>query len=513
LLLLQHCGKETIVRWHSFSAASTVLVAMGWLLGPQAAPADAKIVFVPKRFHFKIDPKTPLNELLPVAPEVAAPTPPWLVEQLAQVPEVLFQKSPPIAKAEPAVKKSEKQADEELTKAMEQTALVIARINHLNEKGADHFLKVLRERRRDLDGLPFVMGDACRMSKSASKAFLFGVTLVAEAAFQEELQDGSSKTPADPGVQAERFWDQYVKMHRDLRKIQPVEKDREREETRVRIAALMQMLAPESAPMRQKLVAHLADIKDAEATRALARLAVFSPDPEVRRPALAALKSRPKDQYADVVLAGLRYPWPAVIQNAADAAVQLGHKELVPQLVALLDEADPRAPAERDVGGKKTLAVREVAKLNHHRNCLLCHPPGNTPDVRLGKLGDSDEVAVGPVPSPGQPMSPRSLGGYDRFSSPDILVRADITYLRQDFSLLQPVKDAAPWPDRQRFDFLVRTRPVSVAEAAAYEKWLRQQGTDYMPPHHRTALAALRALTGQDASAPTAAAWRALLGL
>jgi hypothetical protein len=87
-----------------------------------------------------------------------------------------------------------------------------------------------------------------------------------------------------------------------------------------------------------------------------------------------------------------------------------------------------------------------------------------------------------------------------------------MTYLRQDFSLLQPVKDAAPWPEMQRFDFLVRTRAVSAEEAAGYPKWVQQQGPGYLAPHHQAAIAALRVLTGRDAPEPTAKAWRAVLG-
>jgi hypothetical protein len=63
----------------------------------------------------------------------------------------------------------------------------------------------------------------------------------------------------------------------------------------------------------------------------------------------------------------------------------------------------------------------------------------------------------------------------------------------------------------QRFDFLVRTRPVTAKEAAAYQEWVRQQGPGYLSPQHQAALSALRALTGRDAPEPTAAAWRRVL--
>ena len=92
----------------------------------------------------------------------------------------------------------------------------------------------------------------------------------------------------------------------------------------------------------------------------------------------------------------------------------------------------------------------------------------------------------------------------------DTLVRLDVTYLRQDFSVMQPVADAHPWPEMQRFDFLVRTRPLTEAEARAYREKLDHPRQ--LSPYQRATLTALRELTGKDAE-PTAEAWRRLLGL
>jgi hypothetical protein len=184
----------------------------------------------------------------------------------------------------------------------------------------------------------------------------------------------------------------------------------------------------------------------------------------------------------------------------------------LPKLVALLDEADPRAPAEAVVNGKKTLAVRELVRLNHNRSCLLCHPPANFGAEKLDADGTSLEIVTAPVPNPDQPPRSMSQRGYDSLNmSPDILIRADVTYLRQDFSLMQPVEDNQPAPHKERFDFLVRTRAVPATARAEFRSWLDQQGPGYLGPHQRAAVAALRALTGRDASPPTATAWRAAL--
>jgi len=114
------------------------------------------------------------------------------------------------------------------------------------------------------------------------------------------------------------------------------------------------------------------------------------------------------------------------------------------------------------------------------------------------------------VPTPGEPF-PKSPSGYrDSSTPPDILIRADVTYLRQDFSLMMRVKDARPWPDMQRFDFLVRTREVTAEEAADYDKQIAKQG---MPPSHAAAQYALRELTGLQPMDTSPEAWRKLVNV
>src|SRR5262249_15628387 len=160
---------------------------------------------------------------------------------------------------------------------------------------------------------------------------------------------------------AEAFWEQYrescaqedgVAERRDsgYREMQAL----------ARVAALMQVLAPESPGLRLGLAHYLAGVPYAEATRALVKLSLFSSEDEVRRAALEALQVRRERDYTELLLAGFRYPLPAVARRAAEAAIKLERKDLVPQLVALLDEPDPRAPALREVDGKKVPVVREL---------------------------------------------------------------------------------------------------------------------------------------------------------
>jgi hypothetical protein len=501
---------------HVFRGTGAFVLSLAFLLAEPAGPADAKIA-APKRYSFKIDPQTPVKDLLPVAPEIAVATPPWLVKDLGLVPEVVFQKATAI-KVMPSPEKvtpeeQEKafaRAMEERDKATEKVAHLLAKINHLNQKGQDHFPKLLLETRPDLVGLPFVMGDACRQGKDRSRGFVLGVSLVHAALMGES--DGMLVRSGDLAVEAPHFWASYESLLQRARpEEEPPGKKPNLEETPARVAALMQMLAPMSQATRAGLVKHLAAIDHPDATRALARLAVFSFEPEIRRPAVDALKKR-QDDVADLLLVGLRYPWPAVAKNAGEAISGLGRKDLVGQLVAFLDESDPRAPVVKEGGGQTGSVVREVVRLNHHRSCALCHPPANTPDVNLSVFGMSADISTGAVPVPSEPL-PSPFQGYNRFASPDIFVRADVTYLRQDFSILLPVKDAAPWPEMQRFDFLVRTRTLTAEEVAAYQAWRKQQGPDYLSPNHQAAVDALRALTGLDAPEPTAKAWRKLLGI
>src|SRR5205814_1470056 len=146
-------------------------------------------------------------------------------------------------------------------------------------------------------------------------------------------------------------------------------------------------------------------------------------------------------------------------------------------LADMLEASDPRAPIKREINGAQVTSIRQLIRINHHRNCLLCHPPGNTPDVVSEGAVLGSEIFVSQavaaltaeVPAPGQKL-PSHHSSYDSFAQfPDVLVRADITHLRQDFSLLQGVRGADPWPAMQRFDYLVQDRVLSTEEARAYE--------------------------------------------
>jgi hypothetical protein len=160
-------------------------------------------------------------------------------------------------------------------------------------------------------------------------------------------------------------------------------------------------------------------------------------------------------------------------------------------------------PTTKEIGGQNVSVVREMVKVNHHKNCMMCHSPGNSGTV-------SADAITAEVPVQGQPL-PTPAQGYNR-SSPELIIRVDVTYLRGDFSATLTVPDAHPWPELQRFDFVVRERKLTATEAEAFRVKLTPKEPGVLSPYHRAALAALRDLTGKD-TAPTAEAWRKLLKL
>jgi hypothetical protein len=83
--------------------------------------------------------------------------------------------------------------------------------------------------------------------------------------------------------------------------------------------------------------------------------------------------------------------------------------------------------------------------------------------------------------------------------------------LRQDFSLKQLVEDAKPWPPLQRFDYMVRQRPLTAAEVKqlGLHDGRGQQGAPADYPQRQAVLYALKALAGQEV-ASLAESWKRL---
>jgi hypothetical protein len=438
----------------------TSKLSLAFCLAATLASASAR-----GQFSVQAEPsKTPARELLPEPPQSAAGKA-GLPDQLSEVGEVCLER---------AMDKS-KQGGE----VREHFAATIRNINFLNNKKKDGFVRDLMSERADLAGLPFVMGEACRMDNH--RRFFFG---------RATQVDRMARSGGDLSAQG-------------IRRIYQTTGYGETPSTTVSV--LMQVLTPEKASVQEGLVDYLAGKPNADAARALANLAIFSDEAGVRQAAVKALGKRPsedKNDIAEILAQGLEYPWPAVTQRAGDAIASLKLKELIPRLIDELERPDPRAPRQFKIEGKPVTAVRELVRVNHHRNCLLCHAPADD----FADLGPDEERLTAQVLLPNLPFS----GEYYKSRTSDITVRFDVTYLRQDFSMMMPVKDAHPWPAMQRFDFLVRTRALSKQQANDIESLLQAANPDGRFPNRRAALKALRELTGLDAE-PTAEAWRRVL--
>jgi hypothetical protein len=348
----------------------------------------------------------------------------------------------------------------------------------------DAFVQFRMKQRPELRGLPFVMGDACRLDMAKAQSFQSSVQAVRDG-MELDFRTGHQKEQSP-------FWDNYM-----------AQTQGQGIDTEHGIAALSQILGPQRKSLRTEFMHKLKLSNRPEATRAIARAAIFDAESDVRNAALKALKDRPQSEYTDVLMHGIRYPLAIVAKRSAQALILLDRKDLLPQLAEVLDEPAPGDPETRGDDVVKVAFVREVVRINHHRNCLLCHPPSQT--------GSTEEVP-GVIPIPGSPFptSPREAYGSAK-STGEPMVRADTTYLRQDFSVMMPVENAAPWPEMQRFDFLVRSRELDAKELKALEAKVQARPAGYLSENHRAALLVLQKLTGQDA-APNTAAWQRVLG-
>src|SRR5262249_42971384 len=62
-----------------------------------------------------------------------------------------------------------------------ETAFTLAKINVLNKRETDAFMKALLAERTDLAGLPFAMGDSCRTKGERTRQFAIAVNTVRQA--------------------------------------------------------------------------------------------------------------------------------------------------------------------------------------------------------------------------------------------------------------------------------------------------------------------------------------------
>lgn len=362
-----------------------------------------------------------------------------------------------------------------------------------------HALLELATKRTDLKGLPLRQAEECQKKKEAAKV------LQALSIHFRTVNERDSRRRAGSASLSDQFAADaaLVKTLLGAGLSDQVKKTARCSQTLSKdftwdgkmgcdeLAVLVQMLQVNGPPVRIQLVEMLDACSEAASSALLAQRALFDLDADVREAAVAALKNRPRSLYRQVLLDGLRHPWPPVAAHAAEAIAELQDIDAAPQLVALLDKPDPRAPS---LTADNRWVVREMVAINHLRNCLLCHASSH----------DVADLGRSLVPKPGEAL-PRYREGIKGDA-----VRADITYLRQDFSAMQFVPKPDKWPQMQRFDYIVRARELTAAEVNRYQN--EKSGCDPTDYPQRTAvLFALRELTGEDAGT-SSTDWRRLLG-
>ena len=253
--------------------------------------------------------------------------------------------------------------------------------------------------------------------------------------------------------------------------------------TAAAIPCLRQMLPGELAAVRRIACEVYRTTDGPEAVEALVAAAVFDTDFETRNAAVFALSEKPRELVLAKLIPMMDHPWVRAVEHVVEALIALKAEESAGLLAVLMDRPHPATPASVTLGSTKPTVRREMVKTNHSRNCLLCHAPS---------FDAADKVRAS-IPDPTRPLSVASY-----YSSSQDFVRADTTFLRQDFSVVQPVANPGVWPAHQRFDYLIAVRSTTEGEATADDVG------------RRTALRfGLTTLTGGDRG-PTAADWAAL---
>jgi len=329
-----------------------------------------------------------------------------------------------------------------------------------------HPLLELAKTETDLYGLPMRQMGECEIDKKVAPV-MSQMSLTLRSA-----QAGFSRLGNNP--QGKYQFASFVSGRKEWRK-----KDA--------IPGIMQMLQAEGRIVRLEMIDILKEILGKEASQALAQRAIFDFWGGAREAAVDALSERPPHEYRRKLIEGFRYPWPPIADHAADALVALNDQQAVSDLVDLLDEPNPEAPYQDQDG---QWCLDELVRVNHMRNCTLCHAPSFT----------STDPIRGLIPVPGQRLP---VVYYS--SQKGDFVRADVTYIKQDFSAMHEVERAAPWPKLQRFDYFVRKRALEIHEIGGFKNREERGSNSY--PQREAVLYALRRLTGDDVGESTAA-WR-----
>ena len=414
------------------SAPEVLLLDKRPVPSPQTPPQPSTPV-VAKVLDAKIPPPKPASRI--VVKRMSERTPGDVLKQVAKAPSLTLDRTK--ARAESA---------EVVRAAFQATA------------NADPTVALL-DHRADLAGLPLRRGTACRLPAASAQH-------LAKTADQLKSLTGDALTAT---LGREKVW-------------------READ----RVPALMQVLMIQADASRESLALHLGAVEGTVALAGLVKIALYDPHPDVRRQAIESLAKRPDAEYRPLLLRGFESPWPVVAEHAAEALAALAQTEAIPALMGLLNGPDPRAPYAKGTG--PTLFVKELVRVNHKFNCLLCHP---------ASFRETDPARA-LVPTLAEQQEKGTGGGYGGFgiSNKRTFIRADITYLVQDYSVMLRVVHSRVLSGEERYDLFVRERLATGADLKATAA--RQRAG--LTAHEQAAMFALRELTGLEPG-PNLANW------
>ena len=336
-------------------------------------------------------------------------------------------------------------------------------------------LEELLSKRPELKGLPLVMGEECHMDTDSASTMAQVSSRVGAAVSRFDGFGSRDVTQND-------VW-RFAIIKNEIEKCFGLE---DREQVLKTIDQILQIDHPR---LRLELVETLRQKESPAGIEMLVKRAKYDLVPEIRQAATNALSDYSFENFRGQLLDGLKYPWHVAAQHSAEALVRLDDQDAVPELVEMLKLADPRLPKKVD---EDRYVQRELVAVNHMRNCMLCHAPSRT---------ESDS-ARGLTPSWDRPIPT----GYYHAKPTGAFVRADVIYLRQDFSVLQPVKNNGPWPKEQRFDYLVQNKKLSEKHAQKVIKTI----TKGRNLNREAIVYALRELTDQQPANDSYKTWLAI---
>ena len=354
-------------------------------------------------------------------------------------------------------------------------------------------LAQLLSKRPDLDGLPLVMGEQCHLDSNSAETLNDVSIIIGEAVSRFDFFGSRDIAQND-------VW-RYSLLKKEIKKCFSrgrlhvrIGQDSSRNHERFKsleqgLMTLNQILQIDHPRLRWELVEMLGRNESPVGIEMLVDRAKYDFSPEIRNSATKALGGYSSIKFRDQLLDGLKYPWYVVAQHSAEALVRLNDQEAVSELVEMLNLPDPRLPEKVD---EDRYIQRELIAVNHMRNCLLCHAPSRT----------TSDPGRGLSPSWDKPIPVAYYHG-----SKGAFVRADVTYLRQDFSVLQPVENNGPWPKEQRFDYLVQNKKLNTRLATQAIGDISKQRN----LNRESIVYALRELTGQRPANDSYETWKAIL--